>query len=124
MTLLEKLAHHTGTTEYYRHFGGLLLTEGARCLAEEAGCYWLMDTVALQMCPAAAGRDTFFVVDIERDGAGVRLRAHDGGKGGAAPTCYFQQDVEYSDFPLESYSFYVAFDGGFSQWVAMLPSEY
>lgn len=122
--LYQTLAQFTGTERYYQHLHPLVLTDGAKCLAEEAGCYWLMDTVALKMCPAVAGKDTFFVVDILRQGEGVQLLAHDGGLGEASPQVHYAEHVPCSDFPLEFYRFYVAFEPSGGQWVAMLTGEY
>lgn len=118
------LAQFSGSEHYYQHLHPLLLTDGSKFLADEAGCYWLMDIVALRMCPALAGKDSFFVVDVERRGRGVTLTAHDGGLGEAEPRVYYREDITLSDFPLEHYAFYVAFEPSVSRWVAMLTSEY
>jgi hypothetical protein len=45
--LLTNLAQFTGTTQWYKHplYRGLLYTDGIQYLAENAGCYWLIDYV-------------------------------------------------------------------------------
>ena len=44
--LLAELAQFTGTQTYTRITRRHLLTDGARYLADQAECYWLMDAVA------------------------------------------------------------------------------
>ncbi len=41
-----QLSHFTGTERYYRISRRHLLTDGTKCLAEEAECFWMMDAVA------------------------------------------------------------------------------
>ena len=35
----------TGTENYYRHFSGMLYTDGIQFLAQEGKCYWLLDLI-------------------------------------------------------------------------------
>jgi hypothetical protein len=42
----EQLQHFNGTENYYKYFGGLVLTDGVRELAERFKCYWLLDIIA------------------------------------------------------------------------------
>src|SRR6266545_2852011 len=44
--LEDELRQFIGTERYYRHFTGMLYTDGIRYLADRAGCYWLIDVVA------------------------------------------------------------------------------
>jgi hypothetical protein len=39
------LAQFSGTERYYRIHPGLLATDGAKYLADEAGAYWLLDII-------------------------------------------------------------------------------
>ena len=43
---LHNLSGFSGTENYYRHMGGLLLTDGVKFLADNADCYWLLDIIA------------------------------------------------------------------------------
>jgi hypothetical protein len=44
-TLSKNLEHFCGSEEYYKHFLGLLYTEGVKYLAENAEAYWLIDAI-------------------------------------------------------------------------------
>jgi uncharacterized protein DUF6876 len=39
------LSQFYGTENYYRHMGKLVVTDGTKFLADQAGCYWLCDIV-------------------------------------------------------------------------------
>lgn len=56
------LRQFSGSIHYYHCHPGLLLTDGAKFLAEEAGCYWLYDVVwsVLRQLP----EDWFAVVKL------------------------------------------------------------
>jgi len=40
------LDQFTGTEHYYKHFTGLLFTDGIKYLADETKCHWFIDIVA------------------------------------------------------------------------------
>ena len=40
------LRQFTGTAHYYRLHNEVVLKDGAKYLADEARCYWLMDAIA------------------------------------------------------------------------------
>ena len=54
----QDLAHFTGTTRYYRIGTQHLLTDGTHYLAEQAGCYWIMDAVASHVTEIGTVWDT------------------------------------------------------------------
>lgn len=119
--LLENLRQFTGTEGYTRYspslFPTLILTDGTLFLAENAGCYWLMDMVGSYLPEV---KDGFAVVKHigTPDSNGVFTITDDD----PANTVYAQQLVEYSDFPLTEIKMYLSHDG--EHWVLMLPSEY
>ncbi len=45
MALEDELEQFHGTEKWYRHFTGLVYTDGIKYLAENAGAYWLIDLV-------------------------------------------------------------------------------
>ena len=49
------LALFTGTQQYYQLNRHVVLTDGTRYLADEAGAYWLMDAIASYL-PQFTGR--------------------------------------------------------------------
>ena len=112
---LADLAQFTGTENYYKYHGGLVLTDGIKYLADQAGAYWLLDIVAsYQRKLAGVG---FQLWRIETCGLGNKS---------AVVTCredsdqpdIVKQEIEYTDFPLDSFEFYVIDN------VILLKSEY
>ena len=60
----QDLAQFTGTNCYYRISKQHLLTDGTHYLAEQAGCYWIMDAVSSHLVEIGTA-DWFVVVRIE-----------------------------------------------------------
>ena len=118
-SLAHQLAHHTGTTQIYRHpLSSLLYTDGVKDLAEISGAYWLIDLVASYL-PRMRQDPDIWAFSLW----GITLTG--GGGCSCSVTCrvdtdaepYIQQDIGYTDFP-EDYEWYVV-DG-----TMMLKSEY
>jgi hypothetical protein len=112
MNANDALTHYTGTTKYYRYHQGLLLTEGAKAMADHYECYWLLDVIAsyqpkLHVCPfqvwqLVKGKGAEAVV-FASDGNGNTLK---------------QQYIPYTDFGAKEGTLWVV------NRVVMLPSEY
>lgn len=128
--LKNELSQFTGTAGYTRYspalFPNVLLTDGAKFLAEAAGAYWLMDVVASHLSSLVEGES--FVI--------AHLRTYMGEHGRSAYftlsrdldedepiEVYAQQAVDYTDFPLDEVTLYVARDDA-KTWIVLLPSEY
>ena len=118
--LLDELRNFYGTEHYYRHMPGLVITDGVKFLADNAGAYWLLDMVWSYLPVLRKSRDTFFVVRY----AGTP------GESGLffitddipANQTYARQAIDYTDFPLDEIVLYLsATEEGF---VLMLRSEY
>ena len=116
---LEKgLAGFYGTESYHRIYPNLVLTDGAKYLADEAGCYWLYDIVWSVLNHPNIYNQDFLVVQIhktEHPKAVVRIMDGD-------DTVLYQQNIPYTDFPLNKYEVYVQYNGEY--WVVLLTSEY
>ena len=112
----QNLAHFTGTTCYYRISTQHLLTDGTQYLAEQAGCYWIMDAIASHVTEIGTA-DWFIVVRIEVEDHEAILLYEDGNGRELA-----RQAIPYTDFPLANFTLYVTWDT--EHWVIMLPSEY
>ena len=112
----QDLAHFTGTTRYYRIGTQHLLTDGTHYLAEQAGCYWIMDAVASHVTEIGT-HDWFIVVRIEVEDHEAILLYEDGNGRELA-----RQAIPYTDFPLRYLTLYAVWDT--EHWVIMLPSEY
>lgn len=118
--LLNDLPCFTGTEGYFRYnpmlFPRVILTDGALFLAAEAEAYWLMDLIASHLPKV---KDSFAVVMLQKHGDEATIVLADDNP---ATVVYARQDVEYTDFPLDSLTLYAINDG--AHWVILLPSEY
>ena len=114
-TLLAELTQFTGTSSYTRISRQHLLTDGAKYLADQAGCYWLMDAVASHLNEIGT-QDWFVLVKLELQGTTATLIYEDGNGHEHA-----RQAIPYTDFPLEQILLYACWDTEY--WVIMLPSE-
>lgn len=117
-TLAADLMQFTGTCHYYRWSvmaPKCLLTDGTKYLAETAGAYWLMDVVASYLGKYG---DVFGVATLKRKNGDGFVFTLDDGNG----KVYATQEIEFSDFPLDSIKLYVSWDT--QNWVLMLTSEY
>lgn len=99
---LENYAHEcNGTGQFYRHMlPGILITDGARNLAEECGAYWLLDAIASwqlepQRIPDPEWQVWQLVLDKDPESTGAMLRVSDGNH----QTVDMQQ-IPFTDFPL------------------------
>ena len=71
------LAQFTGTERYYRIAPKFLITDGVKYLAENAGCYWLLDAAVSHLVQLGTA-DWFVLIRIMvQDGAAV-LTLEDG----------------------------------------------
>lgn len=115
----DDLKQFTGTEQWHRYsplFPTMLLTDGAKYLAEEAGAYWLMDMIGSYLPKI---QDGFAVAKLSvADNKGKFTLADDDPAG----TTFAEQTVEYTDFPLDEIKLYVIAEG--DNWVVLLPSEY
>ena len=116
MTLTQAdLSQFTGTHLYYTH--GLskhfLYTEGVQYVARTGQAYWLLDAIAsVIICKPRVARQPFQVWTLTVKNKRGTLRCEDGnGK------VVYRQVVPYTDFPLESMTFY------YENSVLCLPSE-
>ncbi len=112
----QNLAQFTGTTCYFRIGKQHLLTEGTHQLAEQAGCYWVMDAVSSHLVEIGT-QDWFVVVHIQVIDHEAIMHYEDGN--GREMAC---QAIPYTDFPLANLTLYAVWDT--QHWVIMLPSEY
>lgn len=118
------LAHFYGTEAYHRLsiFGGLIATDGVRWLAENAGCFWLMDEIgAAQASSKIKGNEgcqfiQFWTLKV-KDNKAELVCEEDTDK----PV--YSKKIPYTDFPLPEIRLYVQ-RADERTFVVMLPSEY
>ncbi len=112
-----------GTTKYIKHFtGALVFTDGVNQLREDADCHWLIDAIA-----SYRRKEVFQVWDlvVNPDKSAVLTMKED-----TDQPVLVEQEIPYTDFPLEKIKFFVQ-EGGYGteeNWtsclVLMLTSEY
>ena len=111
-----QLSHFTGTEKYHRISRRHLLTDGAKYLAEEAQCFWMMDAIASHLSEIGT-EDWFVQVRMTVDGNRATMIYEDGNDHELA-----RQEIPYTVFSLDTITLYACWDQ--QQWVIMLPSEY
>ncbi len=119
--LKEALDGFSGTGEWFQWsplFRTAILTEGAKFLADNAKCYWLMDLIASHQLTPKVKREEFQVWELHRVGRGCSITCDDGNHHIVA-----RQDLEYTDFPLEYIKLYAIWDGS-GYMTILLPGEY
>jgi len=116
--ILAELPNFYGTEHYHRFsplFRNFVLTDGAKYIAEECGAYWLMDAIASYKQKYQA--EGFAVATLTASHDSGTLVITDGNG-----NTFAQQDIGFTDFPLDEITLYVIDNGDF--WVLLLPSEY
>jgi hypothetical protein len=96
------LRQFTGSEHYYAYsplFRKVLLTDGAKYLCETAGAYWLADLIASHLHNYD---DTFASVKLVKREKDWLLTLDDGNG-----HIFASQEIEYSDFPLDSIMLFV-----------------
>ena len=111
------LAQFTGSDNWYRHGinRNVLFTDGAKHVADEAGAYWLLDTIAIcQHSEARVAAEDFQVWKLTvRSDRTATLVCEDGND-----NAVYTQLVEFTDFPLDEATLW------FASGVIYLPSEH
>jgi hypothetical protein len=114
--LQTKLAQFTGTELYYRIAPNFLITDGVRYLADNAGCYWLLDA-AISHLVELGTPDWFVLVRLVVQDCAAVLTLEDGNG-----RVHCLQTIPYTDFPPSQQVLYACWDG--QHWVLMLTGEY
>ncbi|WP_082431559.1 DUF6876 family protein [Limnohabitans sp. 63ED37-2] len=115
--LLATLKQFTGSEQFARLTRTVVLTEGARYLAETVECFWLFDLYASHLSGVDCNKDWFTCLKLTRTNRSASVSIEDGNDRVLA-----KQNIEYTDFPLPAITLYGCWAGEF--WVLMLTSEY
>lgn len=110
----------TGTNELYRHFTGMLYTDGLDVLANMAESFWLIDLIAsyqTRKLDAACGGFQIWELTVNLDKQTAVLTV----KRDSNEPALVTKRIDYTDFPLASIKFYVEGEG--RNKTLMLPSE-
>ena len=109
------LSQFYGTEKYHRTFvfnDSLVHTDGVQSFAEQAGAFWFLDIVAIEIYPLTK-KEPFLSIKFWANGGEASITVEDGD---LKPV--FVKGIEHTDCPDGEYSFYLT-DG-----VLMLTSEY
>ena len=115
------LKQFIGSITYTRFsplFPNVVLTDGAKYLADECGAYWFMDMIASHLPSLPPEENWAIAILTVDDGKGLFTLANDS----PATKIYAMQGINYTDFPLDEVKLYVIREG--DEWVILLPSEY
>lgn len=116
----ENLNQFTGTESLHKFsilFPRLLLTDGAKFVADSLGAYWLMDIVGSVQHMSKVRHEAFQTWTLKVKNGKGHVEATDGND-----NVIYRQRIAYTDFPMDEITLYVGHDG--EQRVIMLPSEY
>jgi hypothetical protein len=113
---LTQLSFFTGTTAYHIHTPRVVLTDGAKYLAEHAQAYWLMNAIASYL-PELVFREHFVAASLAVKNSSAVLLLTDGNHKELAI-----QRIAYTDFPLRDITLFACWGDG--NWVLMLTTEY
>lgn len=115
-TILSNLSGFTGTTHWYRILQKVLITDGARYLADAAEAHWLINAIATRIS-GREHKDSFAVAKLVVVASAATLTLDDGNG-----NVFVTQDMLYTDFPLDEITLYCEWNG--VHWVILLPGEH
>ena len=115
-----ELHNFSGTEHYYRIMPNILMTDGAKFVADKGEAYWLITAIASYL-PNFTQNESFIVANLTvtrtATACTALLKLDDGNDNILA-----EQFIEYTDFELDEIKFYACYTG--DAWLLMLPTEY
>jgi hypothetical protein len=122
VSLRDQLAQFTGSETFTRHalLRRMVMTEGVRWLADHAQAHWLTDAIASYQHEPQVREEHFqsWCLRVNTQARSATLHMTDGNSN----TSIVQQQIDYTDFPLEEITLWLIAQG--AHLVLMLPSEY
>jgi hypothetical protein len=121
------LTQFYGTEHYYAVsplFRGVVMTDGARWLAEKANCFWLMELIASYQPRCKKDKSCidiqFWRIEVKPDHSCSVICDRDSNDE------FLRQEIPFTDFPLDSFKIWVEAGacGGKPVMVILLPSEH
>lgn len=109
--ILNELPNFTGTESYYRHIK-ILYTDGVAYICSSCDAFWLLDIVESYQYHPVVSKEEFqtYKLTTRPDKTSI-VEIGDGNR------IIFRQEIEYSDFPLETIDYW------FENGICYLPSE-
>ena len=115
-----ELHNFSGSEHYYKIMPNVLMTDGAKFVADNGEAYWLMTAIASYL-PDFTKTESFIVANLTvtrtATACSALLKLDDGNDNILA-----EQHIAYTDFELDEIKFYACYTG--DTWVIMLPREY
>jgi hypothetical protein len=105
------LKEHTCTDNYYRYNFGLVITDGAKALADKFACYWFLDIIASYQ--PQLKKEEFQVWTLKRTGSSAIITCTDGND-----NVLKTQKISWTDFEPTEATVWLEFG------TALLPSEH
>ena len=116
----QQLSQFSGTEHYYKIMPNVLMTDGAKFVADNGEAYWLMIAIASYL-PNFTNTESFIVANLTVTNTGssrsALLKLDDGND-----NILIEQHIAYTDFALDEMKLYACYTG--DNWVIMLPREY
>lgn len=104
------LKDYTGSETVYKYSFGLVITEGAKAMADKFECYWMLDVIASYQQKV---KDDFQVWSLKRFGICATVECSDGNG-----NIYVRQQIPFTDFKPDEAVLWVEFG------TILLPSEH
>jgi hypothetical protein len=120
---LNELRQFSGSEQFFKHGINrkLIYTEGVQYLAEKAGCYWLIDEIAVILLPVLLKKryDEFYSIQFLVTNCSAVITVGDGnGK------TYMKHKIEWTDFPISGIPVNLYLCASDGCYCLMLPNEY
>lgn len=119
--LKTELQQFSGTIDFHRHsfFSHSTYTDGIQHLCEQANSYWLLDVIFSYLPDIIKDKDYFYVITLKKsEGNSFVFKIEN-----EVTKLSIRQEIEYSDFPLDEITLYLAYNGEQLGYTVMLPSE-
>jgi len=107
------LNRFTGTEKYYKHFTGILYTDGINYFINKLNCYWFLDIIGSYQHELKNKAFQIWGIKVNDDKTAAVYCIEDTGE-----KPLVEQELDYTDFPLKEYEVYL------ENGVVLLKSEH
>lgn len=112
MNANDELRDYTSSDNYYKYLGGLLITDGAKALADKFQCYWFLDIISSYQHQLANEEFQVWLLTRQQDNS-AEVKCTNGND-----LVLKYQSIPFTDFQPTSATIWV------ENGVALLPSEH
>jgi hypothetical protein len=120
---INELRQFSGSAQFFKHAINrkFIYTEGVQYLAENAGCYWLIDEIAVVLLPYLLKKhyDEFYSIQLLVNDNSAVITVDDGnGK------IHINHKIQFTDFPISGIPIKFFLCASEEYYCLMLPNEY